>query len=339
MADPRPLAARDLCAMLAALLLGALAWVLADVLLLAFAAVLAALVLLALAEPLQRRLGLSPRAALVLVVLALVALAVGGAWSTGAAAAEELQALRQTLPRAVEATRRWIEGLPGGRFVLGLLQDFRLVQDGWARVAGFATGTLNATFAAAGALVLLVVLAIYLAADPQAYRRGALRLLPPQRRALADRTLGAVGHDLSRWLLGQLVSMAAVGLLTAAGLAAIGLPLVGALSVLAALLDFVPYIGPIASGALIVAIALAEGERQALWALVVCVAVQQAEAYVVQPLAQRWAVRLPPVLGLLAVLVFGLLFGIPGVLLAVPLLVMCRAVVRCVWLEDTLGGR
>ena len=121
MADPRPLAARDLWAMLAALLLGALAWVLADVLLLAFAAVLAALVLLALAEPLQRRLGLSPRAALVLVVLALVALAVGGAWSTGAAAAEELQALRQTLPRAVEATRRWIEGLPGGRFELGLL--------------------------------------------------------------------------------------------------------------------------------------------------------------------------------------------------------------------------
>jgi predicted PurR-regulated permease PerM len=339
MDSPRPLAARDLWLLLGTLVLGALTWVLADVLLLVFGAVLLALVLLAMARPLHRRLGLPPRAALVLVLVLLGVVLAGGATFTGAAAADELQALRQTLPRAFEAARRWVDGLPGGRVLLGLMNDLRLLPEDWAKLAGLASGTLNATAAAGGALVLLLFLAIYLAADPLTYRQGVLRLVPRHQRALADRTLSAVGHDLSRWLLGQAVSMSAVGLLTAAGLFAIGMPLAGTLAVLAALLDFVPYIGPIASGALIVAIALAEGEQQALWALGVCVAVQQAEAYVVQPLAQRWAVRLAPVLGLLAVLVFGLLFGIAGVLLAVPLMVMCQALVRCLWIEAALGDR
>jgi predicted PurR-regulated permease PerM len=109
--------------------------------------------------------------------------------------------------------------------------------------------------------------------------------------------------------------------------------------VLAGLLDFVPYFGPILSGVLIVAVALTEGESKALLALVVVVAVQQAEAFVVQPLAQRWAVRLPPVLGLLSVLVFGVLFGLAGVLLATPLMVLTLRVVDHLVVRGLVQGR
>lgn len=328
---PRP--RRDLWALAGAGLLVALAWRMADVLLLVFGAVLLCLVLQHLVAPLHRRLGLPRRVALTLVVLLLLAVAIGGTWGAGAAAGEQLQELRQTLPRALAALRQWVAGLPFGPWLLELVQDGRFLPEDWAGLAGLAKGTLNLTAGLIGGFVLLLALGIYLAADAQLYRRGLVHLVPTPHQPLAEHTLDALGHDLSRWLLGQLFSMAAVGLLTALGLAAIGMPLVLTLSVLAAVLDFVPYFGPIASGVLIVLIALTEGDRQALSALVLCVAVQQIEAYVVQPLVQRWAVRLAPVLGVLSVVVFGLLFGMPGLLLAAPLMVACVTLVRCLYVE------
>lgn len=323
----RPVAARDLWGLAAVLLGLAVAWRLANVLLLAFAGVLLAVALRQMAEPLQRRLNMGAHWALTLVVVSLVVGLVVGSWLVGSSAVEQLQLLRETLPRALQALERWLGDRTVGRWLLDLWTQAANVPQDWQRVAGLATGTLNATIEAVGALALLLAIGIYAAADPHSYRRGFLHLVPPRRRPLAERTLGAVERDLSRWLLGQAVSMLAVGLVTMAGLAAIGMPLAVSLGVIAGLLDFVPYLGPIVSGVLIVAVALTEGENMALAAALVCLGVQQAEAYLLQPLVQRWAVRLPPVLGMLAVLVFGLLFGLSGVLLGVPLMVLTMTLV------------
>lgn len=324
----RPFTARDAWALLGGILALAVAWRLSDVLLLAFAGLLVALALHAMSAPLHRRLGLPPRVALVLVILVAVLLAVGGTWLAGAAVAEHVQVLRDTLPRALKALYDWLGTHTPGRWLLATWKAARLAPDDLGRIAGVATGTLNATVGLVGGVLLLGMLGIYLAADPDTYRRGFLRLLPSHTRPQAQRTLDAAGHDLTRWLLGQAVSMLAVAVLTGGALALAGLPLALSLGIIAGVLDFVPYLGPIVSGVLIVAVALTEGESQALWALGICVAVQQAEAYLVQPLVQRWAVRLPPVLGLLAVLVFGLLFGVAGVLLAVPLMVLATTLVQ-----------
>ncbi|MBK1711325.1 AI-2E family transporter [Rubrivivax gelatinosus] len=313
----------------------ALAWVLVDVLMLVFAALLFALILRAMALPLERRAGLSPRLSLPLVLVALV-LVVGGAIGVaGAGAVEQMQALRETLPRAWTAFQRWLADYTTGRWLQELWHSAKPFED-WSRLAGLATGTINAATGAIGAAVLLVVLGIYLAADPGTYRDGLLKLVPRSRRELVARTLDAAGRDLSRWLLGQGVSMLLVGALTGIGLALIGMPLLLSLSLIAGLLEFVPYFGPIISGVLIVGVALAEGEGLALQALVVCVAVQQAEGYVVQPLVQRWAVRLPPVLGMCSVLVFGVLFGLPGVLLAMPLMVLTMTLVSELYVKTVI---
>lgn len=324
----RPFSAHDAWALLGAIVALAVAWRLSDVLLLVFAGLLVALALHVLSEPLHRRLGLPPRLALVLVILSGLLLLGLGTWLAGAAVAEHVQVLRDTLPRALRALHDWLGTHTPGRWLLTTWEAARLAPDDLGRLAGAATGTLNATVGLLGGLLLVGVLGIYLAADPDTYRRGLLRLLPPQARPQVQRTLDAAGHDLTRWLMGQAVSMLAVAVLTGGGLALAGLPLALSLGIIAGVLDFVPYLGPVVSGVLIVAVALTEGESQALWALGICVAVQQAEAYLVQPLVQRWAVRLPPVLGLLAVLVFGLLFGVAGVLLAVPLMVLATSIVQ-----------
>lgn len=322
-ASPRaPLCARDLWLLLAGVLGLALLFHLADVVLLVFAGILLALALRAVADPLTRRWGIAPRWALLLVIVGGLLLLAGGSWLLGANVAEQVQAVRETIPRAMEALRAWLAERSGGRWLLELWNTSKLAPEQLQQIAGLATGTLNATVGAIGGVVLLLVLGIYLAADPGIYHRGFVRLLPAARRATAERVLVHSARQLTRWMLGQGVSMLAVGALTAAGLALAGLPLALPLGVIAGVLEFVPYFGPIVSGVFIVAVALAEGETQALWAAGVCFAVQQAEAFVVQPMAQRWAVRLAPAAALLAVLIFGLLFGLPGVLLAVPLMVL-----------------
>jgi predicted PurR-regulated permease PerM len=334
-APRQPLTAADLWAWTIALVLMVLAWRLSSVLLLVFAGALLAIGLRRLTQPLEQRFKLPSQGALAIVVIGLAVLLAGGIWLMGAGVADQLQSLRETLPLAWRALQKWLATFGWGRWLIETLSAAPIKPDDWQQMAGVFTGTLNATVAAAGALVLVVVLAIYLAADARAYQRGLLRLTPPARRPAMARALDAATHDLARWLLGQGVSMLAVGALTAIGLMLIGMPLVVSLSLIAALLEFVPYFGPVVTGVLVVAVAFTRGEDLALWAAIVCLAVQQIENHVVQPLAQRWAVRLPPVLGIVSVLVFGLLFGLAGVLLAMPLMVLCVALVGELYLHES----
>lgn len=334
-APPGPSRVAGVGVWLLAIALALFAWALANVLMIVFAGLLLALALRAFVDPLERRTRLSGRVALPLVIAGLLA-AVGGAfWIAGAGAVQQMQALRETLPRAWSAFERWLGDYTAGRWLQELWATARPLDD-WGRIADLATGTLNVASGAIGAAVLVVVVGIYLAADPATYRRGLVKLVPKRRRALAERALDASSRDLSRWLLGQAVSMLVVGALTGIGLAVIGMPLILSLSLIAGLLEFVPYFGPILSGVLIVGVALAEGEGLALQALVVCVLVQQAEGYVVQPLVQRWAVRLPPVLGIVSVLVFGVLFGLPGVLLGMPLMVLTLTLVDVLYVQGVV---
>jgi predicted PurR-regulated permease PerM len=304
-----------------------LAWWLADVLLLAFAAMLVAVLLSSLTALLPRTL--PRRATLALVVLALLAVLALCAAVAGAAVVAELTQLRESLPRAWEALLAWLGTHAPGRWALDAIGSAQQAPEGWTeRVATAVARALNGTLTAAVTLLLVFMLAVYFAADPDTYRRGLLRLLPPPRRAPAAAAFDAVALNLARWLKGQVVSSVTVGVLMAIGLTVLGLPQVLTLSLLTAVLDLVPYFGSILSGVIIVAVAFGEGPREALWAGVMCLVVQQLEAYIVQPLAQRWAVRLAPALAVLSVLMFSLLFGLPGALLAVPLMVVVVTLVQ-----------
>jgi predicted PurR-regulated permease PerM len=132
--------------------------------------------------------------------------------------------------------------------------------------------------------------------------------------------------------------MVLVGAMTAIGLAAIGMPVALPLGLIAGILGFVPFFGAIVAGALTVLLAFTQGATQAAYALLVCVFVQHFEGYVIQPFVQRWAIALPPALGLISVLVFGLLFGGLGALLAVPLMVVLMILVQQLYLDGTPAG-
>jgi len=183
----------------------------------------------------------------------------------------------------------------------------------------------------------MLAVGVYLAADPALCRRGLVRLVPPALRDRIDSALGAAGYALGRWLLGQAISMLFVGSATALGLALLGVPLAGTVGVIAGALAFVPFFGPIAAGALAVLLAFIEGPTQALYVTGLAVLIQQLEGYLLMPFVQRWAVALPPVLGILAAVVFGLLFGLPGVIMATPMMVVAMVLGQRIYMEGVLG--
>lgn len=316
-----------------AVALGALAfivWQLRAVLPLLFGGIILATGLRALADAAARRTALPERGALAAIVVALLALIGFGVWLVGAQVAGQLAGLWQALPQALTAASAWLDKTPFASVLSGTWQS---IKDGgvpWLRVAGAAGVATNAIFN----VLLIAALGLYLASDPKPYFTGALRLAPPIYRARIGEAMSESGHALRRWLLGQLVAMTTVGLMTAVGFYLLGIPLALSLGLIAGATEFVPFFGPIAFGIFAVVFAFTQGPTAALYAGLLCFGIQQFEGYVLQPLVQRWAVALPPALSVLSVVIFALLFGFLGAILATPLMTVVMIFVERLYARD-----
>ena len=149
--------------------------------------------------------------------------------------------------------------------------------------------------------------------------------------------LDAVGDTLRRWLVGRALLMVINGVCTAAGLWLLGIPLALTLGTIAGLLNFVPNIGPIIAGVPAVLIAWTHGPMPAFYVLLLYVALQSLDGYVLTPLIQQRTVSLAPALTIAVQVLFGVLAGTMGLLLATPVTAATLVLVRKLYLEDVLG--
>jgi predicted PurR-regulated permease PerM len=184
---------------------------------------------------------------------------------------------------------------------------------------------------------LLFVLALTLAYAPEDYVAGARKLVPREHEALFDETARRLGGTMRRWVSGILVEMLAMGALTAIGLALAGVEGWLLLATFTFLCTFVPYVGAIVSAIPALIVGLAESPRRFLYVLLVFVVVHLVEAYVVSPLVMRRAVLLRPGALLFWQLLAGAVFGLPGVIVATPLLACGLTAVDYLWVERRLG--
>jgi predicted PurR-regulated permease PerM len=282
------------------------------------------------------RIGLAHRWALAAVVVALLALAALAAWFFGERIGQQFDQILARVPEAWGRLRTWLEQQQFGRYVLESLSGTFVGADkAGSALARLATGTFGAI---ADAVIILVV-GLYLAAEPTLYRRGLIKLTPPSARARVNETLDAIVTALKRWLLGQAVAMLAIGVMTGIGLWALGIPMALGLAIMAGLLEFVPYIGPFLAAVPAVLIAFAQNPLDALYVLLLYWGVQQFENWTLIPLIEKWSVELPPVLAILSLVIFGLLFGIPGVIVAAPLMIVMMIMIRKLYIEGMLGDK
>jgi len=312
--------------------LALLAWKIAPVLLLGFAGILLAVAVRAAADGIARRTRLSQRWAVGIVFALFLAFLLVGGYLFGKQIASQTTELWEAIRQAAGKVQAKLDETPLGSWILGNVQG---ATDPQAMSKVF-KGTVT-IFGAAADAILMLFLGLYFAVDSRMYRDGFLRLLPEGARDRVGGALDESGRALRMWLLGQGLSMAAVGVLTALGLWAVGVPMAIPLGILSGILDFVPVIGPFAAALPGVLIAFAQGPEVAMYAALVYVTVQFLEGHLVLPLAQKWAVSLPPALGLLSIVAFGLVFGLMGVLFAMPLTVVVVVLVQELYVAQ-MGG-
>ena len=300
----------------------------APVLLLVFAGIVFAVAIRTASTPLARRTGLPDPWAVALVTFGAALLLLGGIYLFGKQVAAQAHELVTAVQTAWEKIQARVAEAPWGEWIVQSVQ----ATDSSETMGKVAKGTFTA-FGALADVILVMFLAAYLAADPKTYRRGLLSLMPEGARARVGEALDASGEALRKWLMGQLGAMLFVGTLTAIGLLIAGVPLAIPLGILVGVLDFVPVIGPFIAAIPGVLIAFAQGPQVALYALIVYVAVQFIEGHFVIPFAQKWAVQMPPALSLVAIVAFGVVFGLPGVLFALPLTVVAMVMVQKLYAE------
>ena len=314
--------------LVAILSLVALAWLLREVLLMVFGAIVVATLFRALAGQLHRN-GIPEKASLLLAVLIVFAMVLGAAVLFGAQLMSQAEDLTKAIPQAWTSLKAQLGslGIPASVFQAG------------GETTGFASnlGSIAMSFGTGLADALLIVVGgIFLASSPRFYRIGAVKLVPEERRGQMFEAFEASGNALKLWLKAQLLTMAVVGLLTGLGLWLIGVPSWLALALLAALLEFVPYVGPIVAAVPAILLAAAVDPQTALLTLGLYVLIQQLEGYVLSPLIQQWAVELPGALLLFSLLACGTLFGAIGIIFAAPLTVVLFVLVKKLYVREAL---
>jgi len=311
-----------------------------------FLAVILGVYLEAVADQLERRLEMPRAAGLALALVVTLGAAVGVVVLVAPAVSEQVRDFLANLPQYLSDLDRNLTGLlrrvpllgrsvteqgPAGLLASSLndLLDF---------LRGAAVPYLRGgvEFLIEGISVL--VMAIYLARTPGVYADGLVALVPPGRRSLARSILADLRTTLRAWVVGQIVAMVLLAALTTLGLWVLGIPYFLAFGVFAGVAAIVPFFGVLFSTLLPTLFALgALGLGKALGAAAVGVGVHLIEANFVAPLVMERQVNIPPVVTIAGVLLIGKLFGLAGLVIAVPILASIMVLIRHILLGEIYG--
>jgi predicted PurR-regulated permease PerM len=279
-----------------------------------------------------------------LLMLAVVALAgLGGlalaGWTAGPTLGTQVALLAQSIAAGVTTLTSQLSTLIDRTAILeniDLVQVLGNFMSQWGIATG-ATTVAMSVFGLFSAGLIVLFFGIYLAADPHTYVNLVARLAPEDKRETLLELLYETGDLLRRWLIGQSITMSAIGVFTYLGLLILGVPIAFVLALFAGLACFLPYLGPIIGAIPIILVAGGESLNLALWALGLYCCVQFLESYLLTPLIQARAVSMPPAAVILNQLVFGAVFGLLGLALATPLAAAATVPLRHVFGQDEDG--
>jgi predicted PurR-regulated permease PerM len=333
------------------------AWSFAAALFLIFSGVLLGVTLNALTELLGRVVGWPHPLRLAIVCLVLAGLLAGIVFLGGTTIAQQAAALSDTIKSQLVNVKAFLDrnGIDTSYFDLGnapagqagstapgTTQPHNLPSPGTLASSGGAIVSqtwklLLGTLSAVGNFFIVIFLGLTFAAQPSVYRNGLLYLAPAKHRARATVIIDRISETLERWLIAQLVVMTAVFAVTWLGLAIIGIPGSFILGIQAGLLAFIPTVGAIIAGLIVVLASLATGWVAAVSALGLFLGVHALESYILTPVLQRQALDIPPATLFAFQILLGIVFGIWGISLALPLMAIVKVLIDHFKTERTLA--
>ena len=242
-------------------------------------------------------------------------------WFAGTSIAAQFEALRQVVTAQFDRLLAFAESL-------GLMPRGQPTDIGSQLLGGIGrlTSAVGSVIGAVASVIAMIVIGIFLASEPRLYDRGIAWMLPLRHRAGFYRIAEHVGFTLRRLLFGRLVGMIFEGVFTWLMLTLGGVPMAALLGLVTGVLAFIPNIGAITSGVLMVAVGFSAGPHEGLYAIFVYFFVQNIDGYLVVPYIARRTVDLAPAIVLGMQLLMGALFGILGVLFADPVLATLKVV-------------
>jgi predicted PurR-regulated permease PerM len=262
---------------------------------------------------------------LAIVLIAVVMFFVWTGYLAGSSLAAQAQAMRHIVEFQVNRISGWAQQLG----ITTTPEDLKTLGNQALNSLGRVTQAVSTAVGAVTSGVMMLVLAIFIAIEPKLYERGVAWMLPMEKRenfyAIADK----MGWTLRRLMAGRLIGMGVEGVGVWFFLMLGGVPMAGLLGVMTGLFAFLPNIGSIISGVLIILVGFSAGAHTGLYALGVYLVVQIVDGYLIVPMVAKRATDLAPALVLGAQILFGALFGIMGLFLADPIVAMIK-----VYLEE-----
>ncbi len=318
-------------------------WIARAVFIVAFLGVLLGLAVARAVDSLEHRLHLKRAIASPLVMLLGIGLLAGLIGFMAPTIREQTRELSRELPKSVEEIDRWLDKTPA-KAILGSGQPQQQSQ-GLTHQLGrelrnatkFLFPILSSTFAAAGGVIIVLFIAMYIGATPGLYREGLLHLVPKHNRARAREVFATLRDTLRQWLIARLIAMIAIGVITGVGLALMNVKGAAALAILAGLLEFIPFFGPFVSAIPALGIAIVDSPQKAMWVALLYLGVQQIEGNIITPLLLEKRLDIPPVLTVVTVSALGVVFGVLGMLIAEPLLAAVLVTTKMLYVQDVVG--
>ena len=332
-------------------------WYFAATLFLIFAGMLLGVALNAMTNMLGRVVSLAHSLRLTIVCLVLAGLLSGVVLLGGATIAQQATALSGTIKSQLVGVKAFLErnGIDTSYFELGNLAapstdsstpapsaapTHNLPSPGAIASSGGAIVSqtlklLLGTVSAVGNFFIVLFLGLTFAAQPSVYRTGLLFMAPVRHRARATVIVDRIGETLERWLIAQIITMFAIFLVTWIGLTIIGIQSSFILGIQAGLLGFIPTVGALIGGLIVVLASLASGWVAAASAFVLFLGVHALESYILTPIIQRHALDIPPATLFAFQILLGVVFGIWGLALALPLMAIVKVTIDYFKADET----
>jgi len=314
-----------------------LIWQTSSSLLVIFAGILFASLLDACARALGPVIPIGRAWRLTLVILILTALIVLGAISGVGKIPEQARLLTRVIDAQLDVLQQRLLSVGVELFGPDGGRDFSRWFPDHDKLFGHAQTAVGTASSFLANTLVIVFLGLLFAFDPQAYRDGVVLLVRPSSRERVRAVLDEMGSVLRLWLVGQLIRIVLMTACVWLALYLLGLPGPFLLGAQAGVSNFVPYLGPILAAVPVGLVAMPLGLSMLIWAVGIYTVIQSIEGYVIGPLIQRQAVELPPAWALVAIVLFGSLFGVLGIALAMPLFAIGRVAVLRFYVEDWLG--
>ena len=325
-------------------------WYFAATLFLIFAGMLLGVALNAMTTLLGRVVRLPHSVRLTIVCLVLASLLSGAVFLGGATIAQQATALSDTIKTQLVGVKAFLErnGIDASYFDLGnpgapsaasstpatpgaapthnLPSAGALASSGGAIISQ-TFKLLLGTVSAVSNFFIVLFLGLTFAAQPGVYRKGLLFMAPARHRARVTVIVDRIGETLERWLIAQIITMLAVFFVTWIGLAIIGIQSSFILGIQAGLLAFIPTVGALIAGLIVVLASLASGWVAAASAFALFLGVHVLESYILTPMIQRQALDIPPATLFAFQILLGVVFGIWGLALALPLMAIAKVMI------------